>query len=290
MSDLLVHSGGFETDRSAVEAVPVPTPDASQSRWHPLPYRDFLNTIDIQCREANVPVLWDEARYALAREGKQLFGTVPVGFDMDPDTYRELELTGDLRPMMGFRQSYDQSMAAGLVLGFRVFVCDNMCFSGEFAVSHKNTASVLEELPARLGDAAGKLLHWTHGVAGEVKLMKRIHPSTWEVSHIVCTSVERGILPASKVGQVLGEIETPSYDYSNGNGGGNGDKSLWRIFNAFTTTQRDRSPATQFRTGTPLLNLFREHGLRERRAELTETQRRALQEMEIETAEVLASN
>lgn len=278
-SQLIVHSGGFEASRDEVEAVQVPIPGASQSRWAPVPYREFLGQIGVACENARVPVRWDAARYALANEGRRLFGTAPLAFDgIDPD------LTGDWAPMIGFRQSYDQSISAGLVMGQRVFVCDNLAFSGEFQISAKNTLEVLEVLPVRLAGAADRMLAWAIGMAGEVKLMKRIHPQSWEVSHILVESIRRGIIPGSKASQIVGEIDHPTYDYGNGNGSAN----LWTIFNAFTSSQRDRSPALQFKSGTPLLSLFREHGLREARVELTAAQRHTLEEMEAETAEVLA--
>lgn len=270
---LIVHSGGFTATREEVEAVPVPEPDP-ESRWHPFPYSEFLEEIINATEKAGVSVAWNNARYALAREGKQLFGIADV---IVPDYAK------DYTAQIGFRQSYDQSLSAGLVLGHRVFVCDNLCFAGEFQVFARNTKEIQVVFPARIREAAYKIYRWIEGMRGEIDLMKRIHPSQWELDHILVEAIRRHIIPGSKMSAILEELHEPEYDIDDS---ANGNPSLWRQFNAITKIQRDRSPIVQFRTGTPLLSLFREHGLRERRKELTEQQRQALEDMERETAQV----
>ena len=291
MNGLMVHCGGFETKREDVLAVPQPLLTATRNRTKLVGYGDFLDMIDGACKAENVPLRWDDARYALADgsidgtkvPGGKLFGVVPIGFDGAnlPD------FIGDWTAQIGFRQSYDSSMSAGLVLGQRVFVCDNMCFSGEFQIAAKNTLEVYDVLPQRLREAAAKMLGWIKGISGEVKLMKQIHPSAWERDSIFCEAVRRGVLPGSKLGAILKSVNEPEYEYDETP---NGNPSIWRLFNAATEAQRDRSPLQQFRTGGGLLNVFREHGIRARRETLTVEQRKALEEMEFETAAVYAED
>ena len=40
---------------------------------------------------------------------------------------------------VGFRNSHDKSMVAGICAGARVFVCDNLAFSGDFSEKRKHT-------------------------------------------------------------------------------------------------------------------------------------------------------
>ena len=59
--------------------------------------------------------------YAVSHDGMKLFGVM------------ELETVGDgFRFAIGLRNANDKSMRLGLVVGVRVFCCDNMAFSGDF--------------------------------------------------------------------------------------------------------------------------------------------------------------
>ena len=44
----------------------------------------------------------------------------------------------DKARMLGFRNSVDKTLVVGLTAGTRVFVCDNLAFSGEFVDYHKH--------------------------------------------------------------------------------------------------------------------------------------------------------
>jgi len=59
--------------------------------------------------------------YAVSGDGMKLFGVL------------DLETTFDgCRFAIGVRNSNDKSMRLALTVGYRVFVCDNMAFHGDF--------------------------------------------------------------------------------------------------------------------------------------------------------------
>jgi hypothetical protein len=74
-------------------------------------------------------------QYALAREGNQMFGVLVFRKDNT-----ELGLS------IGFRNSYDKSMAIGIAIGAEVFVCDNLALTGDITVLKKHTANVWASL------------------------------------------------------------------------------------------------------------------------------------------------
>nr|MBS0019438.1 hypothetical protein [Gammaproteobacteria bacterium] len=50
--------------------------------------------------------------------------------------------------MVGLRGSYDQTLPRGLAVGSRVFVCDNLAFSGEVTIKTKQTTFIGQRLPS----------------------------------------------------------------------------------------------------------------------------------------------
>lgn len=59
--------------------------------------------------------------YAVSTDGMKMFGVLDL----------ETQMEG-CRFSIGIRNSHDKSLRLGLTAGFRVFVCSNMAFSGDF--------------------------------------------------------------------------------------------------------------------------------------------------------------
>ena len=59
--------------------------------------------------------------------------------------------------VIGLRNSHDKSFPSALALGNRVFVCDNLAFSGEIKLSRKHTKNISRDLPGLVTKAVGRL-------------------------------------------------------------------------------------------------------------------------------------
>lgn len=88
-------------------------------------------------------------QYAVAKEGARLFGAI----DLLPQTGRALFDPSQGQGMaVGIRHSNDQAFALGLIAGVRVFVCDNLAFSGGESLLHrKHTSGLRLDTEIRLG-------------------------------------------------------------------------------------------------------------------------------------------
>tara|TARA_Y100000310_G_scaffold326752_1_gene392082 strand:- start:1468 stop:2124 length:657 start_codon:yes stop_codon:yes gene_type:complete len=90
----------------------------------------------------------DCERLALSRDQSKMFGVLDliqpsqaVTNHMQGMTERECDPGRGLT--LGLRSANDQSFSIQIVVGLRVFVCDNLCFSGDFmALSRKHTTGV----------------------------------------------------------------------------------------------------------------------------------------------------
>lgn len=92
----------------------------------------------------------------VAHKGQRLFGSVEIT--------NQDHLEDEVRLMLGFRNSYDRTMSVGICFGSRVFVCENMCFTGYTSdneeavgqVHHRHQMDVMDGLQERLNDAMDK--------------------------------------------------------------------------------------------------------------------------------------
>ena len=62
------------------------------------------------------------------------------------------------RYILGFRNDNRLRFPAGMVLGVGVFVCDNLCFSGEVQLRRKHTRYIKRDLPPMISNELDKLM------------------------------------------------------------------------------------------------------------------------------------
>jgi len=127
-----------------VIAVPIP---AATATYQPVSHEALMGFV-LEGFQSNLPVALNRVDYGLARGGNRLFGVARF----------EAEAKGaDWGFAVGFRNSYDKSISAGVCMGASVFVCDNLCFSGSsITVMRKHTANVVPDLERMIGEAAGR--------------------------------------------------------------------------------------------------------------------------------------
>ncbi len=126
--NLVLHCGGVPATREQLAEFPVP---AQTDTYHPVPHLDLVEKIDGIARDLLHRDLVRES-FGVNKDGKQLFGVL---------TYKNGE-DEEMGLSIGIRNSYDKSMSIGVVMGGRVFVCDNLVLSGEIRIVRKHTAGV----------------------------------------------------------------------------------------------------------------------------------------------------
>ena len=116
MEGLLSHRNTQLITRGDLAIIPAPV---ATDTFKPVPHSDLVNAIRETLSFRHINVVKDE--YAVSEDGMKLFGVM------------ELETLGDgFRFSLGLRNANDKSMRLGLVVGIRVFCCDNMAFYGDF--------------------------------------------------------------------------------------------------------------------------------------------------------------
>lgn len=122
-STLLGRNKATEAEVFQVPAVPF------TKSFHPIHHRDILDAMRSGVAATGLDIVNRE--YVLANDGKKMFGVWDLSCGSD-----------ELCWSIGIRNSMDKSMALGITAGTRVFVCENLAFSGEFVAFRKHTSGL----------------------------------------------------------------------------------------------------------------------------------------------------
>jgi len=114
------------------EVLAVPAVEGTDS-WKPVSHAEVLASVGKAIDHAGLKVA--NKTYSLSPSGHRMFGV----WELD-------RVDGDMAYTVGIRNSMDKSMAFGIVAGTKVFVCDNLAFSGEYIRFRKHTKGIVEEL------------------------------------------------------------------------------------------------------------------------------------------------
>lgn len=233
---LMVHAGGWTANRADLAAVPVPEESAS---YFPVPYGRFIEEMEIHVPRFGLRI--DREEYALARGGQQMFGVL---------TCTNSHAARDYTLAIGLRNSYDRSLAVGLVVGTRVFCCDNLAFSGEVQAARKHTINVFRDLPDLIYKMLDRVASLRERMDADIAAMKAREMSDPEAHHLMVEAVRRHAVPASQLPRVLAGWERPKFmDFK--------PRTAWSLFNAFTEVVGSRSPRAQMDGTLRLAGIFR---------------------------------
>src|SRR6266404_6448237 len=112
----LIGYQGKTIDREALTLVPTPL---ATDTHRPIPHVEVVTALVETLGFRHIGVVQDE--YAVSKDGMKMFGVL----DLDTGMH-------GCRFSIGVRNAHDKSMRLAMTVGYRVFVCENMAFSGDF--------------------------------------------------------------------------------------------------------------------------------------------------------------
>ena len=214
MNGLILHCGANTADIDAIRAVP--TPGATPS-WQPIPHGELYGCVRATLEGNGLNVVHEA--HGLWRDGARYFGLMEVRNGHNAD---------DFGLVVGLRNSHDKSFPAALALGSRVFVCDNLAFSGEVKLSRKHTTHIWRDLPGLVERAVGRLADLRQLQSTRIDRYKAAELTDERTVHdLVVRAVYARALPATQVCDVVNEWRQPRHsDFQ--------PRTAWSLFNAFT--------------------------------------------------------
>ena len=128
---LLNHCGTHRAEERIVRSIPAPQ---WTKTWHPVSHGQVIASLEQSCTALGLGV--KKREYSISKDGHRMFGA------WDLDLGRQ-----GMGYSLGFRNGTNKDLLLGICSGTRVFVCDNLCFSGSFIRFRKHTGGLdLDEL------------------------------------------------------------------------------------------------------------------------------------------------
>lgn len=224
-STLVAHCGARKVTRDELMEIPVP----EGTRTHqPLSHYEIVEVLEEALSFRYLKIVKDE--YAVSQDGMKMFGVMDLN----------AEFSGG-RFSIGLRNSNDKSMRLALTAGYRVFVCDNMAFSGDFTpLLHKHTRNL--ELSDSISIAVDRIHRGFEPLKQQVQRMKEQVLTEEEVKLIIYQAfLDRNIrgVPRHLMPLVHDFYFSPKHESFI-------PRNLWSLSNAFTAAFKKLAPGKQF--------------------------------------------
>jgi hypothetical protein len=227
-STLISYEG--KLDRQQLALVPTPLGTATHK---PVPHHEVVNALVETLGFRHIGIHAEE--YAVSKDGMKMFGLM------------ELETTfNGCRFAIGIRNSHDKSMRLAMTVGYRVFVCQNMAFKGDFEpvlAKHSKHFSLQNALSVGVDQMQ-------RNFDPMVKAVDR-----WRDSQLTDVSAKLLIYQAFIESdlEVPKHLARPVHDlYFNPQVEEFQSRSLWSLSNAFTSAFKTLDPIPQFKATAKL--------------------------------------
>jgi len=213
--DLMLHSGGAHVDRNQLNLSETPMPTRS---WHPIPHWQLVDEVERALSATGFNIVNQE--HALARKDARYFGLFEITNGKNNDDYNTI---------VGLRNSHDKSFPAGLVIGSGVFVCDNLCFSGEVKFGRRHTSNIVRDLTGLVDAAVGKINGLRISQDARIEAYREAELGQAQADHLLIELLRARVVTSTKIPKILKEYENPSHPEFVQDG-----DTVWRFFNAVT--------------------------------------------------------
>ena len=222
MANLLMHCGGKQVSRDAIENAP--TPEKTNS-WTPIAHNRLLELAEFTITTQGFRIT--NQAHGLWGDGNRYFGLMELSNNREREEYSLV---------LGLRNSHDKTFPASLALGSQVLVCDNLSFFGEVVLTRRHTRFIERDLPGIILQAVGRLSEMRSHQNDRIEFYKRTQINDQMAHDIIVRAVDTRVIPVTQIPLVLQEWREPRHDEFTFDG-----RTMWRLFNAFTESFKSRS-------------------------------------------------
>lgn len=206
---------------------------AATATHKPVPHHEIVEALIETLGFRHIGVVGEE--YAVSSDGMKMFGVIDLESQME-----------GCRFSIGLRNSHDKSFRLALTVGYRVFVCSNMAFSGDFTpvlAKHSKSFNLIDTL-----------------AVGVDRIQRNFEPlqrqlETWRQTQINDDRAKLILYEAF----VEGELEAPRSLlpevhrlYFNPQYPEFAARTMWSLSNAFTSAFKTLDPIPQFKATAKL--------------------------------------
>jgi hypothetical protein len=225
MSETLLIANSGRLTREELALVPTPPGTATHK---PIPHLEVINGLIETLGFRHISVVKDE--YAVSTDGMKMFGVMELDQGMH-----------GARFALGVRNSHDKSFRLAVTVGYRVFVCENLAFSGDFSpvlAKHSKKFSLQNALSIGVDDVQRNFKPMVEAV------------ERWRGFQLTDVAARLVIYRAF----VEGELEVPRHLarmvhglYFNPEQEDFAPRTMWSLSNAFTSAFKELDPIPQYK-------------------------------------------
>ena len=207
---LMLHAGAEVIDFDRLRQLP--TPEATKTHV-PIAHSAVVDMVKYSLGFYGHAIV--EEDYGVTPDGARFFGVLSLESPYDGYT-----------DTVGLRNSHDKTFPIGISFGSRVFVCDNLAFSGDVVIRRKHTAHAKRDLPGIVAEVVEPLEGQRAQQHAQFDHYQATTLTDTDVDHLIMQLYRRGAITVTRIADVLGHYENPPFDW--------GDRTAWRLFNAVT--------------------------------------------------------
>lgn len=234
MEGLMAHAGAEKLTREQLGVILPPEPTDT---FKPIGHADLVRQVIEGLSFRHINVVRDE--YAVSEDGMKLFGVMDLEAGMAGARYS-----------LGIRNANDKSMRLGLTVGYRVFVCDNMAFHGDFTpVLAKHSKHFV--LADAIDIGLGRMQRNFDPMRTQIEGWRQSQLTDDQAKLVIYRAFVEGDLEAPKhlVRAVHDHYFDPQYPEFQ-------PRTIWSLTNAFTTALKTLDPVPQFKATARLGQFF----------------------------------
>jgi hypothetical protein len=234
MEGLMAHAGADKLTREQLGVILPPEPTDT---FKPISHATLVQQVIEGLSFRHINVVRDE--YAVSEDGMKLFGVMDLEAGMDGARYS-----------LGIRNANDKSMRLGLTVGYRVFVCDNMAFHGDFTpVLAKHSKHFV--LADAIDIGLGRMQRNFDPMRKQIEGWRQSQLTDDQAKLVIYRAFVEGDLEAPKhlVRAVHDHYFDPQYPEFQ-------PRTIWSLTNAFTTALKTLDPVPQFKATAKLGQFF----------------------------------
>jgi len=230
IAGLVSHCGTSLMGRQNLLGLPTPEPTDTHK---PIAHAALVGALieALGYRRLNVV----EDQYAVSPDGMRMFGVLALDIEED-----------GVRVSIGIRNSHDKSCSVGITIGYKVFVCDNLAFHGDFqTLTRKHSKNlVIEDVFAV---AIDRMQRNFAPMLNQVNAWKGYELPDAAAKLTIYRAFIEDDLPAPKhlAKDVHRHYFEPDYDEFK-------PRTMWSLSNAFTSALKELDPVPRFKATAKL--------------------------------------
>jgi hypothetical protein len=230
MEGLMLHTGAQRFGRQDLLALTTPEGTATH---RPVPHSKIVEAVIESLGFRKYEVVRDE--YGVSPDGNRMFGFLEIN-----------EGGSEVRFAIGLRNSHDKSFALGITVGYRVFVCDNLSFHGDFTPVTKKHSKNFDYIDV-IGGAVDKMQRSFGPMQRQIDAWKGLTLPDIRAKEVIYEAFIASTLDVPKhlarhVHQAYFEPAYPEFR----------ERTMWSLSNAFTDAFKVLDPIPQMQATAKL--------------------------------------